>query len=171
MKRLLILTGVVLAVGLPLGVLLLLYNLPLDLGPREPAQPLAFSHQVHAGANAIHCLYCHRGATVSPVAGIPAVDDCRACHQFIAADRPEVKKVLAFAERKEAIPWVRVHDLPDHVYFPHMLHVRAGLTCNACHGEVAAMERTRRVANLKMGWCLECHRQKGASIDCWACHI
>lgn len=151
--------------------LALLYNLPLDLRDRSPLQPLAFSHKAHAGDSGIPCLFCHRHAARSPVAGIPAVADCRACHMFISPDAPEIRKLMGYWDRREPIPWFRVHAVPDHVYFPHMMHIRAGLSCAACHGEVAAMERITRTASLKMGWCLECHRQYKASIDCWTCHI
>jgi cytochrome c7-like protein len=150
---------------------LALYNLPLDFRDRSPVQPLGFSHKLHAGDNGIPCLYCHRAAPRSPVAGIPAVADCRACHLYISANASEIVKLMAYWDRRESVPWVRVHKLPDHVYFPHMMHVRAGLACTVCHGEVATMERITRTASLKMGWCLNCHRQHHASIDCWACHI
>jgi hypothetical protein len=151
--------------------LALMYNLPLDLQDPAPVQPIAFSHKVHAGDNGIHCLFCHRYAPKSPVAGIPAVATCRACHLFIAADAPEIKKLMEYWHKQEPIPWVRVFGVPDHVYFPHMMHVRAGVDCTTCHGDVAAMERISRMADLKMGWCLDCHRQNHASIDCWTCHI
>jgi len=105
------------------------------------------------------------------VAGIPATADCRACHQFIAPDRPEIVTLRGYWEKKEPIPWVRVYGVPDHVYFPHMMHIRANIACTVCHGEVATMERITRSVSLKMGWCLNCHRQHKASIDCWTCHI
>jgi len=147
-----------------------MYNLPLDLGDRSPVQPIAFSHKQHAGDHAISCLFCHRSAPKSRVAGIPAVADCRACHLFIAQNAPEIKKLMEYWEKKEPIPWVRVYGVPDHVYFPHMMHIRAGLVCSGCHGEVAAMERITRSVKLNMGWCLDCHRKHKASIDCWTCH-
>ena len=158
--------GLVVAIGV-----LVMYQLPFDMHDPSPAQPLAFSHKVHAGDNEIPCLFCHRYAPASSAAGIPAVATCRACHQFIAPDREEVKKVMAYWDKKEAIPWVRVYSLPDHIYFPHMMHTRAGVVCATCHGKVATMERLSRKAKLKMGWCLGCHREHKASIDCWTCHI
>lgn len=150
--------------------LVVLYNLPIAQADPEPPQPVAFSHRQHAGERAIDCRFCHRSVDVSPVAGIPDVDLCRACHLFIAADRPETVKLAGYWEKKEPIPWVRLYDVPDHAYFPHMMHRRAGLECRACHGEVEKMELTRRVVPIKMGWCLNCHRKHGASIDCWTCH-
>lgn len=171
MKKFFLIAGMVIVVGGIVAGLAVLYILPLDLRDRSPLQPLAFSHKLHAGDNGMHCLFCHSYAPKSPLAGIPAVADCRACHLFIAPDAPEIKKLLAYAEKKEPIPWVRVYDLPDHVYFPHMRHVRGNVDCSTCHGEVAAMERITRSISLRMGWCLDCHRQNQASIDCWTCHI
>jgi Cytochrome c7 and related cytochrome c len=160
---------VVAAIALFAG-LALMYNLPLDLRDHSPVQPIAFSHKVHAGDNGIPCLFCHRYAPTSTVAGIPAVSDCRACHLFIARDVPEIKKLMGYWDKKEPVPWVRVYHVPDHVYFPHKMHVRAGLVCGTCHGNVAAMQRITRSVKIEMGWCLGCHKQRKASIDCWTCH-
>jgi len=171
MKKSWYIAGLGVAAGAVVAGAALIYSLPLDTRDRSPLQPIAFSHKVHAGDNGIHCLFCHRHAPNSPVAGIPAVADCRACHRFIAPDRPEIVKLLGYWEKKEQIPWVRVYGVPDHVYFPHMMHIRASIACKVCHGEVATMERITRSVNLKMGWCLDCHRQHKASIDCWTCHI
>ncbi len=162
--------GVVAAAVVLVAALALMYNLPLDFRDRSPIQPLAFNHKVHAGDNGIACLFCHRHAPKSRVAGIPAMADCRACHLFISQDAPEIKKLMAYWDKREPIPWGRVYGVPDHVYFPHMMHIRAGLVCSTCHGEVASMERIKRSVSLKMGWCMDCHRQKNASIDCWTCH-
>jgi len=170
-KKFWLIAGLVVAVGTVVAGLSLLYLLPLDLLDRSPLQPLAFSHKVHAGDNGIHCLFCHAYAPKSPLAGIPAVADCRACHLFIAPEAPEIKKLLTYWEKQLPFPWVRVYDLPDHVYFPHMMHIRAQLDCTICHGEVAVMERITRSISLRMGWCLDCHRKEQASIDCWTCHI
>lgn len=165
------LIGALIAAAVALAmVLAYIYVLPLDLLDRSPVQPIAFSHKIHAGDNGIPCLFCHRAASKSAIAGIPAVADCRACHLFIAQDKPEVKKLTGYWERKEPIPWVRVYWVPDFVYFPHKMHVRAGLACGQCHGNVAGMARITRRQKLKMGWCLGCHKQHKASIDCWTCH-
>ena len=171
MKKARLIAGLAVAASSVGAGLAFMYSLPLDFLDRLPVQPLAFSHKVHAGDNGINCLYCHRYAPKSPVAGIPAVADCRACHLFISTNKPEIKKLMGYWEKREPIPWVRVYYLPDHVYFPHMMHIRAKLSCSTCHGEVVAMVRITRTANLKMGWCLNCHRQNHASIDCWTCHI
>ena len=162
--------GLVAAAAALFAGMAFMYNLPLDLLDRSPVQPIAFSHKKHAGENAIPCLFCHRSAPKSRVAGIPAVADCRSCHQFIARDAAEIKKLEGYWEKEQPIPWVRVYGVPDHVYFPHMMHIRAGLVCSGCHGDVAAMERITRSVKLNMGWCLDCHRKHKASIDCWTCH-
>jgi hypothetical protein len=163
--------GLIVSIGAVVAVLVLMYILPLDLLERSPIQPLNFSHKLHAGVNGIQCLYCHHNATKSPVAGIPSMADCRACHLYISPDAPQIKKLMEYWDKHEPVPWIRVYSLPDHVYFPHMMHIRASIDCTTCHGNVATMERITRKASLKMGWCLECHRQHKASIDCWTCHI
>ncbi|HSB35103.1 MAG TPA: cytochrome c3 family protein, partial [Nitrospirota bacterium] len=126
MKLSWLIIGLVIAAAALAASLAFLYILPLDLLDRSPVQPIAFSHKIHAGDNGIPCLFCHRYATKSTVAGIPAVADCRACHLFIAQSAPEIKKLMMYWEKKEPIPWVRVYWVPDHVYFPHMMHIRAG---------------------------------------------
>lgn len=171
MKTLPIVIGLILLAGAGAAGLLVVYSMPLDTGDPSPVQPIAFSHKVHAGRNEIQCLYCHQYAGVSRSAGVPDMQTCRNCHIIIGRDGPEVKKLMEYWKRKEPVPWVKVHDLPDHVYFPHKMHVRAGLSCSVCHGDVASMDRIKRVASLKMGWCLGCHKEKSASIDCWTCHV
>jgi len=171
MKKVWIILGLIVIAGTVAAGLAILYILPLDLQDHSPKQPLNFSHKIHAGDNGIHCLYCHRFASKSPVAGIPAMADCRSCHLFITPNSPDIEMLHAYWKAQEPIPWARVNLLPDHVYFPHMMHFRAKLACATCHGDVATMERTTRTAKLKMGWCLNCHRQHKASIDCWTCHI
>lgn len=139
---------------------------------RSPAQPIAFSHRVHAGDNGIPCLYCHNYAGRSTVAGVPPVQRCVGCHVIIKRDAPEIIKLTDYWNRKTPIPWVKVHNLPDFVYFSHKRHVRAGVECSVCHGDVAGMDVVTRVVTLKMGWCLDCHRQRAvkAGSDCWTCH-
>jgi hypothetical protein len=140
--------------------LALLYNLPLDTRDPSPRQPLPFSHQLHAGDYQIDCRFCHRHVEAGPVAGIPDLALCRVCHLHIATENPAIMQLMAFWERQEPIPWVRLHQLPDH-----------RIDCRHCHGEVREMAQLKRVASLKMGWCLNCHRDNQASIDCWTCHI
>jgi nitrate reductase gamma subunit len=126
-----------------------------------PVQPIAFSHKVHAGDNHIPCLYCHFAAETSRHAGIPPTGVCMGCHGRLRFASAEVQKVKeAFAQRRP-LRWVKVHGLPDFVFFSHGQHVRAGgLACQGCHGAVETMERVRQVSPLTMGWCLDCHRRE-----------
>lgn len=137
---------------------------------RPPEQPIAFPHTVHAGRLGLACTFCHQDAERSPRAGMPPVERCMSCHQTVAVDRPEVKKLRLHHERKEPIAWNRLHALPAHVHFTHKRHVKAGIDCSACHGEVRKMARMRRVRSLEMGWCVTCHRALGAPTDCATCH-
>lgn len=166
-KSLLIVGLVVASVAVAAG-LVLMYNLPFDFREPAPIQPLVFSHRIHAGENGIPCFFCHRYPLKSPVAGIPAVATCvKTCHPAIGL---EIRELAAYSNKQEPIPWVRVYVLPDHIYFPHMMHLRAGLACADCHGDVAAQEPLTRSVKLKMGWCLDCHKLKKVGIDCWMCH-
>ncbi|HAO92781.1 MAG: menaquinol oxidoreductase [Deltaproteobacteria bacterium GWB2_55_19] len=139
---------------------------------RAPVQPINFSHKIHAGDNQIPCQYCHIYAERSRVSGVPNVKRCMGCHQIIKTDSPEIQKVASYWDKKEPIPWVKVYNLPDHVYFPHKRHVRAGVDCKNCHGDVASMARIEKVSSLQMGWCLSCHtkREVKNGHDCWTCH-
>lgn len=134
------------------------------------AQPIAFSHARHVVRAGIDCQFCHAYARRGPVAGIPSVERCAGCHRTILNERPEIERVLGYWERREPIPWVRVHDLPDYVRFSHKAHVRAGVDCSECHGDVASMSIARQAESLSMGWCVDCHAEREASRDCVICH-
>lgn len=158
----------------------------------EPAQPIEFSHALHAGGNGISCLYCHHGAEKGPVAGLPSVNICMNCHQVVRQrtdqeePSPEIAKVVEAWESRggddpKPVEWVRVYRLPDYVYFDHHVHVTGGIQCQECHGPVEEMETLRQASDLSMGWCVECHRRRGraapahwkrsdASLDCSTCH-
>ena len=135
-----------------------------------PAQPIDFSHARHVGEARIDCQFCHAYARRGPVAGIPSVQRCVGCHQTILTDASEILKVLDYWEDGQAIPWVRVHNLPDYVRFSHKAHLRAGFDCAACHGDVGEMTIAEQVSSLSMGWCVECHETNSASRDCLICH-
>lgn len=138
----------------------------------SPAQPIPFSHKIHAGTNEIPCKYCHIYTEISRHAGVPSVKRCMGCHSVIKTDSPLIEKLTSYWNNKRPIPWVKVHNLPDHVYFPHKRHVRAGLDCSLCHGDIASMDRVTRVSSLQMGWCLNCHTERDVKNgrDCWTCH-
>jgi len=136
-----------------------------------PAQPIEFSHVIHAGSYRIDCQYCHADARRSSYAGLPSVQRCMGCHKIVAAQgNPEVQKLHDAAKQNQAIPWVRIHKLAGFVYFPHKRHIQAGLACQTCHGPVERMQRVAQVAPLTMGWCIECHAQRKAPLDCVVCH-
>lgn len=148
------------------------------LASRDDGQPIAFPHDKHAGApNNIPCMYCHSSADKSVDAGIPAVQVCAGCHipggvagSGARADSAGVKQLVAYWTEQKPIPWVRIHDLPDHVHFPHFRHINAGLECQQCHGEVQEMGQVEQVENLQMGWCISCHEERKVRTDCFVCH-
>jgi hypothetical protein len=156
--------------GAVAGLFGLLYSTGSADLPVQDRQPIDFSHQLHAGELQIQCLFCHRHAAESPVASIPPVSLCMTCHQSLDRQTTETDKLLAYWNGRKPIEWVRLQRLPDFVYFTHDMHLQAGLECANCHGRVTDMRHTPRAATYEMGWCLTCHRQRGASEDCWTCH-
>lgn len=130
----------------------------------QPDQPIWFSHKVHAGQNQIDCQYCHSAASNSKSAGIPSVNVCMNCHHLVKEGKVtgtnEIAKIQKAWDSGQPIEWVRIHNLPDHVYFNHSQHVNSGkLDCAECHGAVETMNEVMQVNDLSMGWCLECHRK------------
>ena len=129
----------------------------------EPDQPIKFSHKVHAGDNKIDCFYCHSNADEGKSAGIPSANVCMNCHVVVRegshSGKFEITKLIDHYENNKDIEWIRIHKLPDHVYFNHEQHVKVGkLECKECHGNVEEMDRVRQVKDLSMGWCLDCHK-------------
>ena len=130
----------------------------------QPEQPVKFSHEVHVTQNQIDCMYCHHTATHSKSANIPSTNLCMNCHLVVRegsrSGKFEINKVVEAFEEGRSIEWIRIHKLPDHVFFSHAQHVGVGkLDCQKCHGEVQEMHVVRQVSDLGMGWCLECHRE------------
>jgi len=135
----------------------------------SPMQPIKFSHAVHAGQNATECIYCHSSAPYSKTAGIPPVNVCMNCHLIVRKGTRsgtfEISKVIASYENQKPIEWIKVHNLPDHVFFSHAQHVTAGkVDCAECHGDVKKMNVIRQVSDLSMGWCIDCHRTKKLDV-------
>ncbi len=156
----------------------------------QPDQPIYYSHKVHAGINQVNCLYCHGGAMEGKHANIPSVNVCMNCHMAINEYKgPELvdengKKIDGTAEIKKLyeysgwdpaankytkqgkpIEWVRIHNLPDHVYFNHSQHTKAGgVQCQTCHGEIQKMDVVYQFSNLSMGWCINCHRESAVKF-------
>jgi hypothetical protein len=137
-----------------------------------PKQPLPFYHVVMVGKG-IPCLYCHADAMKSSSAGIPSVEKCMGCHNYIGTDLPAVQKLSGYWRNQQPIPWVRVYRLPRFVYFTHEVHIAQGLSCERCHGDVAHMKVVTAAEKVNMGWCLNCHeKQPNAEQlkDCVVCH-
>ncbi|MEL6821101.1 MAG: cytochrome c3 family protein [Calditrichota bacterium] len=136
----------------------------------EP-QPINFPHDLHAGNQQLECTTCHLYVEKSKHAGIPAVQICMNCHENNDAVKgPEIDKLKAYWEKKEPIPWSRVHKVAGHVYFSHKRHIAAGVECETCHGDMTVVKKVKRVRTFQMGFCVSCHRQNNASIDCATCH-
>jgi cytochrome c2 len=161
----------------------------------EPKQPIYYSHKVHAGINQISCLYCHGNAWESRHAAIPSVNVCMNCHKTIQEyssksaklynengdeinGTMEIQKLYKYAgfDPKNAakwnpslakpIEWVKIHNLPDHVYFNHSQHVRAGnVQCQTCHGPITEMDEVKQFSELSMGWCVNCHRETKVNFN------
>ncbi|NNC82173.1 MAG: c-type cytochrome [Flavobacteriales bacterium] len=140
----------------------------------KPDQPIKFSHALHAGENQIECQYCHSTAQKSKTPLIPSANVCMNCHKYIKEGpkygKDEIAKIyqaigwdvenFVYTGDTEPIEWIKVHDLPDHVYFNHAQHVKvAGLECETCHGQVDEMEVVEQVSSLTMGWCINCHNE------------
>ena len=122
------------------------------------AQPVQFSHEHHVKGLGISCQYCHSSVEDSSFAGIPPTHTCMTCHSQIWADSPMLEPVRASFSTGEPIPWNRVYNLPDFVYFNHSIHVQKGIGCTTCHGQVDEMPLMRKEQPLHMEWCLDCHR-------------
>lgn len=136
-----------------------------------PKQPIPFSHKLHAGTNKIPCLYCHSDAERSRHATVPGVGVCMNCHTVVRTERPTIQTLTQYYQASKPVPWVRVHRVPDYVYFSHQWHIARGLACQTCHGQVQNMDVLRQSTSLKMGMCISCHRQEKASQECNTCHI
>lgn len=132
----------------------------------QPSQPIAFSHELHAGKHEIQCSYCHTGVERGKSATIPAVNVCMNCHNQIKTTSPEIKKIAAAWENNEPIEWVRIHNLQDFAYFNHYQHYKiAGIECQTCHGPIQEMPEVYQHSNLTMGWCINCHRETKVNLD------
>ena len=152
----------------------------------QPDQPILYSHKVHAGINQINCLYCHGNAWESKHAAIPSLNVCMNCHKAISTyekgpkihdengnevnGTAEIQKLYKYAgftpgqawdpSKAKPVEWVKIHNLPDHVYFNHAQHVNAGkVACQTCHGNIQEMDVVKQASELSMGWCINCHRE------------
>ncbi|HXX63591.1 MAG TPA: cytochrome c3 family protein [Bacteroidota bacterium] len=146
-----------------------------------PVQPIAFSHRLHAGTMRIDCQYCHTAVTMSPHANVPAVSVCMNCHTVARKTAPEIVKLTKYYDDGVALPWKRIHKLPDYAYFNHSVHVNKGIGCVKCHGTVENLDVVMQVNQFTMAACLDCHRNAPERLadvpgirrgpeNCWACH-
>ena len=156
----------------------------------QPVQPIHYSHKIHAGDNQIDCNFCHSSARKSQVAGIPSLNVCMSCHKNISevaeeTATPEFSKEFYDGEiaklyqavgwnpeqqeytgKTEPVKWIRIHNLPDFVYFNHSQHVTvAGIACQTCHGQIEEMDEVSQFAPLTMGWCISCHQETNLNME------
>jgi len=150
---------------------LLLATSAIFAGALQAEQPIAYSHKIHI-EHGMQCLDCHSGADTGARATIPSVSKCMLCHAKIATGNPEVKKVADYAAARREIPWQRVYgfEAAALVKFQHAPHVRAGVQCARCHGDMTQAATAQPLVKHNMGTCLSCHRQNHASEDCATCH-
>jgi len=127
-------------------------------------QPVPFSHQHHAGELGIDCRYCHTGVESQADAVVPPTHTCMTCHSQLWTKAAMLAPVRESLASGKPLAWAKVNKLPDYVYFDHHVHVRNGVPCAACHGDVRRMPLTRQAAPLTMGWCVDCHRSPGDRI-------
>lgn len=130
----------------------------------EPAQPIPYSHALHAGTLGIDCRYCHASVEFSQEAMVPPTQTCMGCHAEVKRDSPRLEALRQSWATGEPVPWVRVHKLPEHAYFDHSVHLAAGVGCVSCHGRVDQMEVVRIDQPMSMGFCLDCHREPGPNL-------
>jgi hypothetical protein len=143
------------------------YAWPERIGPE---QPIPFSHNVHSGIKEIQCQYCHPYVAYSNFPGIPPVEKCLHCHNYIIVKHPWIQKEHTYFNTRTPTPWVKVNYVAEHVFFNHQRHINRQVACEECHGEVKNSQRLPEKI-WRMGQCLECHHQKKASVDCWlTCH-
>jgi hypothetical protein len=129
-----------------------------------PAQPVPYSHKLHAGNLGLDCTYCHYSVDKASFAAIPPTEVCMNCHVRVKEKDPKLQLVRESYATGNPIPWVKVHRLPDYVYFNHQAHVTAGVSCVSCHGRVDQMVEVRQVQPMSMAFCVDCHRNPAPYI-------
>ncbi len=124
----------------------------------QPIQPVAFSHALHVDQLGLDCRYCHTYVDRSEHSNVPAASTCMNCHSMVLSSDDRLAPVRESYESGEPVPWVRIHNTPDYVYFNHSVHVNRGVSCVECHGQINEMEEVYQAKSLSMAFCLECHR-------------
>lgn len=123
-----------------------------------PVQPVPFDHSLHAGQLGIDCRYCHTSVEKSGTSSVPAAQTCMNCHSIVKSTSPLLEVVRQSYATGEPVPWVKIHQVPDYVYFNHSVHVNRGVSCVECHGKVNEMSVVHQDKPHSMSWCLDCHR-------------
>ena len=129
-----------------------------------PVQPVPYSHALHVGQLGLDCRYCHSNVDKSGYANLPTAQTCMNCHNAVKKDSPLLAVVRNSYETGDPVPWVKVHELPDFVYFNHAVHVNRGVSCVECHGKVNEMKVVTHTQPLSMSFCLECHRDPASRV-------
>ncbi len=133
-------------------------------------QPVAFNHKLHLDMK-IECTDCHQLAMKTRRSGLPTASLCMTCHRAIKANSPEIKKVAQYKSEHRAIPWVRLYQLPGHVYYNHERHVKAsGIACSTCHGATGTEAASVAYRTFTMGFCIDCHKERKVTNECSTCH-
>jgi hypothetical protein len=130
----------------------------------QPVQPVPFEHSLHAGQLGIDCRYCHAAVEKSGTSSVPAAQTCMNCHSTIKTQSPLLEVVRQSYQTGDPVPWVKIHAVPDYVYFNHSVHVSRGVSCVECHGKVNEMQVVHQDQPHSMSWCLDCHRNPAARI-------
>ena len=152
------------AAGVPIAMVGLIAGIWYFFSPKftdvgySHKQPVPYSHKLHAAQLGIDCLYCHGSAEKGSHANIPATQVCMNCHKVVKTDSAVLEPVRESWKNDVPVDWVRVHKIPDFAYFPHNVHLNAGVGCVECHGRIDQMVQVRQDQPLSMGWCLDCHR-------------
>jgi len=151
------------------AIMLVLFHVvyPAGLGPR---QPIPFSHRVHVHVKKISCLMCHTTVMEGRHAGIPPLQTCMLCHQRIIKTYPYILELRQTFAKGKPVIWQRVNWVSEFVYFDHSMHLRQGIDCSYCHGNVTMMDRVVAARKFEMSFCIDCHRRKNATHDCFTCH-
>lgn len=130
----------------------------------QPQQPVLYSHKLHAGELGMDCRYCHRMVEDGPHATVPDTETCMNCHAQVKTDSQLLEPLRQNYKAGLPMNWVKVHMLPDYVYFHHGVHIHAGVGCATCHGRIDQMQEVRQAKPLSMSWCIECHRDPGPQL-------
>jgi hypothetical protein len=158
--------------GLAAGSLLLLLLISLGFSSRTE-QPISFNHKKHV-EQGMECIACHLYFKEQTFSGMPGNNICLECHKEPVTQSPEEEKIRQFAKKREEIPWKRIYEQPDHVFFSHRRHAVLGkMPCRACHGEIGQSEKppVKPFVRMTMDWCMDCHAKNKVTNDCLVCHV